>query len=281
VPSGGVAARLEEIPFMNQRWLERQQRFRPVREVIRPSEYDIEPIGQPEAKHFVVQHHYAQSLPADRFRFGLFRHGVLVGVAVFSHPTNDRVLTNVFGGSALENVELGRLVLLDEVPGNGESWFVARCFHLLKGRGIRGVLAFSDPVERLRADGTVVMPGHVGTVYQALNAAYLGQGTPRTLRVLPDGTVFSARAQQKVRAWEQGWEYASGQLVRFGADPLRENQDGANWLNDWLPRLTRTLRHPGNFRYAWTLTGKSGLNNIAPYPKKRYSAGLPLFSQGP
>jgi hypothetical protein len=33
---------------------------------------------------------------------------------------------------------LGRIVLLDEVPGNGETWFVARCFELLRAGRCRG-----------------------------------------------------------------------------------------------------------------------------------------------
>lgn len=34
---------------------------------------------------------------------------------------NGRSLTNVFGAKAVESVELGRFVLLDDVPGNGET----------------------------------------------------------------------------------------------------------------------------------------------------------------
>src|SRR5262249_3474031 len=126
------------------------------------------------ARGFVETHHYSASYPAARWRFGLYCHGRLVGAAVFSHPSNDRTLTAVFPGKPTDSVELGRLVLLDEVPGNGESWFVARCFEQLKADGILGVVSFSDPMPRARVDGPVVMPGHVGTVYQALSAAYLG-----------------------------------------------------------------------------------------------------------
>jgi len=48
------------------------------------------------AKAFVLEHHYSASYPAARWRFGLFRRGALQGVAVFSHPVNDRALTAVF-----------------------------------------------------------------------------------------------------------------------------------------------------------------------------------------
>jgi hypothetical protein len=85
---------------------------------------------------------------------------------------------------------LGRLVLLDEVPGNGETWFLGRCFACLRREGLAGVVLFSDPCRRLNREGVQVFGGHVGTVYQAHNAVYLGRGTPRTLALLPDGRVF-------------------------------------------------------------------------------------------
>jgi len=130
-----------------------------------------------------------------------------------------------------------------------------------------GVVSFSDPVPRDTALGKRVFPGHVGTIYQAHNGVYLGRATPRTLRLLPDGTVFSDRAIQKIRKHEQGWRYSSGILERFGADPLRD--DPASWLAYWLPRLTRPLRHRGNHKYAWPLdpTLAKYLPRSLPYPK--------------
>ncbi len=123
----------------------------------------------------------------------------LVGVAVFSHPCNDAVLTSVFGGEATESVELGRFVLLDDVAGNGETWFLAWCFDVLRKRELRGVVAFSDPHPRHDVSGRVVMPGHIGVISQAHNGHYLGRSRKRTLYLLPDGAVFSARAASKVR----------------------------------------------------------------------------------
>ena len=39
------------------------------------------------------------------------------------------------------------------------------------------------------------------------------------MRLLPDGTVLNDRAIQKIRAGEQGWQYASALLEKFGAAP--------------------------------------------------------------
>src|SRR5206468_2839829 len=109
-------------------------------------------------------------------------------------PCNDKVLTNTFKDlpSPTAAVELGRFVLLDEVAGNGETWFLARCFEQLRGRVV-GVVSFSDPIPRTAINGREVFPGHIGGIYQAFNGRCLGRGTPRTLRLLPDGTVFSDR----------------------------------------------------------------------------------------
>lgn len=265
-----IAAQLS-LP-VNQRWRERCDLYRPAGEPIRTSEYDVAAIpDNGTAKEFIVRHHYSGSYPAARLRYGLYRHGALVGVAVYSHPCSDRVLTSVFPGRATDHVELGRFVLLDEVPGNGESWFLARTFELLRREEIAGVLSFSDPLPRALADGRVVMPGHVGTCYQASNAVYLGRGESRTLLLLPDGHALHNRALQKIRSLSHGWRYASAILERAGAEPFTPD-DPVGWLERWMPQLTRRVRHPGNHKYAWAIDRrlKLFLPPSLPYPKRRF-----------
>jgi hypothetical protein len=156
--------------------------------------------------------------------------GVLQGVAVFSHPCNDRVLTSIFPGQPTDSVELGRFVLLDEVPGNGETWFLGRCFAVLRREGLAGIVAFSDPCRRHSRLGVPVFRGYVGTVYQVHNGVYLGRGTPRTLTLLPDGSVLSDRAQQKVRSADRGVAYAVHQLVDCGAAPPASGHSSSSRL---------------------------------------------------
>lgn len=257
--------------MMNQRWNEGRDSYRPAGEVIKTADYDVEPIfDDKEPKGFVERHHYSGSYVAARFRFGLYRQGLLTGVAVFSHPCNDRVLTKVFPVEDPKMaVELGRFVLLDDVPGNGETFFLARCFEYLRTFGIVGVVSFSDPMPRTTALGQLVLPGHVGTIYQAANAVYMGRGDARTLKILPDGRSFNHRAEQKIRRREQGWNYAAAQLEAHGAAPLAEGMDAKTWLDTWLPRLTRPLRHMGNHRYSWGIDKaiRKYLPKSLPYPK--------------
>jgi len=121
-------------------------------------------------------------------------------------------------------------------------------------RGTRGLVSFSDPLPRHLADGTVIMPGHVGTIYQASNAVYTGRGTPRTLTVLRDTTVFSDRAAQKIRAQVKGHEYAEQLLIAYGARARRAGETPAAWLAQALADVgARRVRHHGNHRYAFRM----------------------------
>jgi hypothetical protein len=240
------------IAAVSQRWRDRRDSYRPSGEPIRTADYEVAPLDEKPAKAFVTGHHYSATYPAARFRFGLYRGGELVGVSVFSHPANNASLS-IFPGELLQSVELGRFVLLDNVPGNGETWFLARAFELLRRQEMLGVLSLSDPAKRTRVDGSVVFGGHVGTIYQAHNAVYLGRARARKLLLLPDGRVFNERSMQKIRARERGWRYAAAQLEAFGAMELKADADPIAWLAEWLPRVTRPLKHPGNFKYAWTL----------------------------
>jgi hypothetical protein len=161
-------------------------------------------------------------------------------------------------------------VLLDEVGFNGETWFLAQCFEELRRRGLRGVVSFSDPIPRTNEHGDIVFPGHLGTIYQAHNARFLGRGTARVKRLLPDGRVVDERALSKVRAGERGWLAAPHLLAEFGASvpPVEaEREERLAWLAQWVPQLTLPLRHPGNYRYAWGLDRRVQLAPSLAYPK--------------
>lgn len=256
-----------------QRWRARRDSYRPAGEPIRTADHEVVVLeDDATAKAFVVAHHYSGSYPAARFRVGLFRRGELAGVAVFSHPCAQQVL-DVLPGGREAGVELGRFVLLDEVEANGETWFLARALRLLAREGFAAVLSHSDPAPRSTAAGAVVFGGHVGTIYQASSATYLGTGPRRTQRLLPDGSVFSARAWSKIRARERGWDYSSEILVRAGAAPPPRDPSRGQlraWLKLWVPRLSRPVRHPGMHRYAFPLdkTSRRLMPASLAYPKR-------------
>jgi len=257
-----------------QRWRGGRGRYRPAGEVIVPSRHEVSEISSDEvARAFVERHHYSRSFPAARRRFGLYERGELVGVAVLSHPMHDQVTASVFPGvPRLDAAELGRFVLLDRVAGNGESWFLARVWELLAGE-LAGVVMYSDPVARQDSQGRSVMPGHVGVIYQATNATYLGRGRGGAVYVLPDGSVFSRRTAQKISGGERGFRPAMDLLVRHGAPepgfdlssvPLRKE-----WLKVALAACSRKVMHPGNHKYAWGIDRRvrRRLPESLPYPR--------------
>lgn len=271
----------------SQRWKDRRDAYVPNGSVIDPTQFGVEVIGcMREAKPFVVAHHYSASFPASRLSVGLFRKdGVsasrLVGVATFSQPMNNAAVPKHAAlEDHLQGVELGRFVLLDEVAGNGETWFLKRAFRALRREKpeVQAVLSYADPMIRTAADGSVIKPGHVGQLYAVMNAAYRGRATQRLETLTPDGQVFSDRDLSKIRRAETGHRYATEELVSRGAPRASVGEDPAEWLG----RLYRSgflgkRRNPGNHVYSFELTTAAriagrNLPRLA-YPKLDRSIG--------
>lgn len=249
----------------SQRWKDRRSRFVKTDSFINTKVHHVDIIScHKQAKPFVEQHHYSGSFPATRLSCGIFRnegmHSRLVGVACFSvsmNPHAGRKYTGMVGNSS---VELGRLVLLDDVESNGESWFVSKCFSLLRQEkpDIEAVYAYSDPVPRIDNSGRIIMPGHVGEVYQALSAHCRGRATPRAQFVTPDGNIFSERTLSKIVLNECGNEYAAKMLLSTGVDERRPLEDPRAWIERLKSEKQISVRkHPGNWVYSFALTRKA------------------------
>lgn len=268
------------LPFGCQRWHRRVDTYQHPEGRIDPSRYGVEPVTEAQAKAFVERHHYSRTYPAARARVGLFRTRVsggvdLVGVAVFSVPMHQRVVPKWTGQDPACGVELGRLVLLDDVEGNGETWFIARAFRQVVSElpDVRAVVSFSDPVPRVNDEGVVVKPGHYGTIYQASNARFVGRASPATLVLAPDGSVVSNRAISKLRNGERGAAGVYDRLVALGAPTRRLGEDDRVYVDRALDGWRR-VRHPGNLAYVFALGGRTarrtteaGFPPAMPYPK--------------
>ncbi|MGC4886653.1 hypothetical protein [Micromonospora sp. DT227] len=269
-----------------QRWSHGQHSWRRTSEGgFDPRRYTVVALEDALAQDFVTCHHYSRSYPSASLRYGLLEHGRLVGVAVLGVPMSKPVLTKPFPTLTpyRESLELSRLILLDEVPANAESWFLARVFAAAADQGVRGVVAFSDPLPR-RLDGALLMPGHVGTIYQALGAIYTGRATARTLTLLPDGTVLTARSAAKITGGERGMGGQITRLVSLGATPpgavyglplfLLTTDQLTAWLSGALAEIgARKVRHRGNHRFAWAIGNRAQRRttpialDALPYPK--------------
>ena len=263
-----------------QRWRGRRDSYRPAGEVLDPSRYGVELLPDDRrARAFVEAHHYSGSYVAARLRVGLFRARApsspeLVGVAVFSVPAQPAALPRWTGTDA--GVELGRFVLLDDVPGNGESWFLSRAFGALalELHGVRAVLSYSDPLPRHRADGTLVTPGHVGVIYQALSGRYVGRGKADTLWLDADGCTVSRRGLTKLRNGERGADGVYRKLLERGAPARAAGEEWSAYIERALREGPfRRLRHPGNLAYVWAVGRGASSTRAAfpaplPYPRK-------------
>lgn len=265
-----------------QRWRERRESYRRPGEEIDTSKYGVEVIEERIAKDFTTRNHYSDGWPATRLSVGLFRSRgsfwvpELVGVAAFSVGMQPKAITKWTGQAPEHGVELGRFVLLDDVPWNGETWFLGRGFRELQRElpEVRALLSYADPVPRTMQDGTVIKPGHVGVVYKAHNGRYVGRSSPRTLYLDARGQVLSMRSLSKIRNDERGAAGAYQQLLHAGAPPRRVGECQA----EYVARVLREgpfqrVQHPGNYAYVWPV-GKEAhkvravLPAALPYPSR-------------
>jgi hypothetical protein len=251
-----------------------------------PASYGVTGIPEKDAREFVEELHYLHAWLNARLRYGMFylegpqEHltGRLVGVAVLSVPQNKLVLTNPFPHLEpyYESLEVGRFILLDQVPHDAETWFFGEVRRLAATTGIRGLVMFSDPVPQWDDDGNQVMPGHVGGIYQATaGTRYTGPTGRRGVIVLPDGTVLGERTAQKIRQRERGHEAAERRLIRLGAVAPRAGQDQAAWLAGALSRVdARRVMRDGKLRYVMPVGNRRERARVQiegpslPFPKK-------------
>lgn len=164
-------------------------------------EYTVRHIGSKQGKAFVIEHHYSHGIHNGPTCYGLFDGDELIGVLAFATPCSENVRASLWGPDHKDAViELHRLVVLDGTPTNTESFFIARALKLLKQRRPQtwGVLSFADATE-----------GHVGTIYQATNALYLGTSGRSTFYLDKDGRLRHPRQNGNnvtlSHAAELGW----------------------------------------------------------------------------
>jgi len=173
-----------------QRWAGRKHSWRHRSEGgFDASGYDVAPLAESDARTFVEVNHYAVSYPAARLRFGLYDGPWLVGVAVLGGAdAAARADSGLPGPGSVRGVARAEPLRARRVSAGERRELVPGPLLQLAARlGVRGVVSFSDPVPRRTAAGELVFPGHIGTIYQASNAEYLGRTTPRRVVLLPDG----------------------------------------------------------------------------------------------
>jgi hypothetical protein len=247
----------------SQRWRDRRDRYVPAASEIDPTTLAVDVIDcMKTAKPWLEQNHYSGSFPASRLSLGLFQNGkggrpCLVGACTFSQPVNNSSVPLRTGlAEHRRAVDLGRFVLLDDVAGNGETWFLSRAMRALRREkpDVLSVISYADPLQRVTGEGVIVKPGHIGMIYAVMGASYRGRANARIDTICPDGQPFNDRKLSKIRSGEVGHAYSVDGLVSLGAPPPA-NAD----LRDWLAGLYASgfltrRRHPGNHVYVFEMT---------------------------
>lgn len=297
------------ITNVNQRWRDQRGTFIVPDDRFNPRDYEVAYIpSDTVAEAFVRQHHYEDGYPAARFRYGLYdRQGQLCGVAVYAVVGGNKGTTTPFpwvtveqtdklgpdgevelkvnGDPKIKNiyhgaefcVSLARFVLLDHVEANAESWFIARCHELLRDTDVRGIISFSDPFPRTNRAGEQTFVGHIGTIYQATNGVYVGRSKAGPKLLFADGTMVAGRSKSKAKKGEseKGAEGFAARLAKHGAPKRQPREDLSDYVDRWLPLLTRKIQHPGNHKYLWCLNrrDRKRLPNSLAYPKLCFERG--------
>ena len=196
-------------------------------------DYDVRRIPGGVGKEFIKEHHYSRGCHNGPMTWGLFSGDRLIGVCAFATPSSEAVRASLWGEEHKSHVtELHRLVILDETPKNTESWFISRALKGLKSEKsvIWGVLSFADGTE-----------GHVGTIYQATNALYLGTtGSKATFYRDETGRLRHPRQNgeniSKQEAELRGWEPERREPKHRYLFLLPNSRAHKRWLLDNLKR---------------------------------------------
>ena len=252
----------------SQRWRDRRFRLVDDVELVDRRAYTVEPIAHAAARAFVARHHYLPTWPAAQLAVGLFgsqrsANAGLTGVAVFAVPATAAVIARHTGFAEAERgAVLARFILLDEIPQNGESFFLSRALRLLRREkpAIEAVVSYADPGA-----------GHIGRCYAALSGAHRGVTRPRRVLRIGEATI-SGRTLSKVRGDERGAAGAVDRMVAAGMPRPAVLEGGAAWLNRLIEeRLLLPHVQAGLFAYCFELTREARRRGRAlprrPYPK--------------
>ena len=134
--------------------------------------FAVERIDNPMAFEVIVKFHYLHRRPVAPLRaFGLFSPmRRIVGAMTFGALPSMAVHRGVCGPDEADHVvELSRLWVADEVPKNGESFFIGAATTALRAE------RFDRDIIVSYADSAA---GHSGTVYRATNFLFTGTSIP-------------------------------------------------------------------------------------------------------
>lgn len=137
------------------------------------------PISLKDAKRVITSAHYMKTFPQGaKVAIGALDGSRLGGLIVYGHSssTQSKVDRLVDGLGRSQHIELQRMWVHDDYGHNTESWFMARCFGLLRAAGVRLVVTHAGGCKN-----------DCGIVYQASGWLYFGKDRCNDFYLTTDG----------------------------------------------------------------------------------------------
>jgi len=277
-----------------QRWRNGYDSYRRPGEEIPTRDYAVERITSTIAGRLIAEHHYLRTMPYTIASWGLFytpglAPAQLVGTLVLGVPINRKAAEKLIGPDRA-TADISRLLLVDSVPYNGESWFTAQVFRQIATdpelRSLELITSYSDPTVRMTTTGHIVKRGHLGGVYQTLSAIYTGRTRRAKVYVATKtGDILNSRSLSKIANEREGIDAAIKRLVTMGAPARLTHETGRAYLTRALTEGPfHKAVHPGNHRYFFPQTrhARRALEpyDLTPalYPKAAYAPGPTIFT---
>lgn len=205
----------------------------------------IQEVSSEQARFIIKKYEWLGTMGRPQFCVGLLsRNGELLGVACFGLP-GSRESRNICGEEyAKEAICLERGACVPHAPPNAASFLISQACRVAVRKGFRVVYAYADEDA-----------GEIGTVYQACNWIYIGQGVGRSpgrkreyYRHPKTGETIASRTLRH-RGWTKngiismGWEVilqaAKHKYVWFGG--RRKHELLSRMRYPQLPYPKRTL----------------------------------------
>ena len=171
-------------------------------EIIKVSDFIVEPVPRSAIQSFVERWHYSHSTNGVQQTqcFALFDDMKMIGAMMYALPSMKSTAAKYNPDNPLRCWELRRLCCIDDTPTNTESYFIGKTLRWLKqNTDSEVIISYSD-----------LHQGHEGTIYKASNFINIGQ-SPASKVLMVDGREFHGRSMNNKhrpygRALKRRWE---------------------------------------------------------------------------
>ena len=188
-----------------------------VEEIIKVSDFTIEPVPRSAIQSFVEKWHYSHSTNGVQHTqcFALFDGMTMIGAMIYALPSMKATAAKYNPINPLRCWELRRLCCIDDTPTNTESYFIGKTLRWLRqNTKIEVIISYAD-----------LEQGHEGVIYKASNFYYLGQ-TGKGQSLMVDGKKYHARSMnQKLKPYSREFKrrYESGDKNIYFVDTKPKN----------------------------------------------------------